>query len=464
MGVDDSPSFRDLDDFFLQSQARIWLGEVLHTRFDEQISICDLLADGELLFEVSKALWNMLLIKYIELKSNRSCMFVPVDTRKSSGRYRPYSNVDSFLKVCKVMGLSGVDLFSPSDVVEKKDTRKVCVCIRSLSTKARAKQLNVPDFDIVTNTVPMPTDVVRCIRSSLELSSMSTVKEFCTYRKTRKQEDESYLEEEKNHFSDHSFMDFLYLESGESPDTVDKYALTQSIRYTDTTNRQIDKFAHKPGGDVFPYVNSEKHISVSDMISFRVLTSAPFNDSSCHSCSATESHSSDTTPDSSICRKLPNDVKTYPISRVLHFDFDAPNDVTTLQSSTYDKVQLSAHSWWDDTKPCCSEDQDDVTDNMQEDEACKGSNDKLADPKSIHLFNETRDCRAEDTSNAAHKEHDERTNSYMAPLLKTVAKGTALIGILFLLRLRNERGRKTFGKSTKFYWKSVDISDYLRTE
>ena len=49
-------------------------------------------------FEVSKELWNMLLVKYMELKNFKGRMFIPVDTRKSSGRYRPYSNVDSFLK------------------------------------------------------------------------------------------------------------------------------------------------------------------------------------------------------------------------------------------------------------------------------------------------------------------------------------------------------------------------------
>lgn len=116
----------------------------------------------------------MLLVKYMELKSYKSRMFVPVDTRKRSGRYRPYSNVDSFLKasflkliilfyffltcnlnfifltnllqVCKVIGLNGVDLFSPSDVVEKRNIRKVCICIRSLSMKARSKQLNVSNI------------------------------------------------------------------------------------------------------------------------------------------------------------------------------------------------------------------------------------------------------------------------------------------------------------------------------
>ncbi|KAK6150812.1 hypothetical protein DH2020_015744 [Rehmannia glutinosa] len=66
----------------------------------------------------------------------------PFGSRRSIGRYRPYSNVDSFIKTCKILGLSGIDLFSPSDVVEKRDIRKVCICIRALSKKARSKQLS----------------------------------------------------------------------------------------------------------------------------------------------------------------------------------------------------------------------------------------------------------------------------------------------------------------------------------
>ncbi|KAE9466139.1 hypothetical protein C3L33_01990, partial [Rhododendron williamsianum] len=44
-----STCFRELDRVFLQTQTRIWLGEVLHTRLDGQLNISDLLADGELL-------------------------------------------------------------------------------------------------------------------------------------------------------------------------------------------------------------------------------------------------------------------------------------------------------------------------------------------------------------------------------------------------------------------------------
>lgn len=197
--VDSSPSsaescFRELDDVFLQTQTRIWLGEVLKIRLDEGMNISDLLADGELLFEVSKMVWNMLLEKSVELRQIKAYQS-PLGARKSSGRYKPYSNVDSFLKVCKILGLNGIDLFSPSDVVEKRDIRKVCICIRALSKKARSKQLNVPDFDSVTYTVVMPTDMVGCIRRSLESSqcSISSSSSCHSYKGTRSKRQQKTL-------------------------------------------------------------------------------------------------------------------------------------------------------------------------------------------------------------------------------------------------------------------------------
>ncbi|KAF3967726.1 hypothetical protein CMV_008298 [Castanea mollissima] len=120
--------------------------EVLQIRLEEQMAVSDLLADGELLFEVSKVVWKMLLTNHRELRH-----------------------------ICKILGLTGIDLFSSSDVVEKRDTRKVCMCIRSFSRKARSKHLSVPDFDVVTYTVAMPTDMVGCIRRSWELPKFSVL-------------------------------------------------------------------------------------------------------------------------------------------------------------------------------------------------------------------------------------------------------------------------------------------------
>ncbi|KAH6832355.1 hypothetical protein C2S53_007215 [Perilla frutescens var. hirtella] len=172
-------SFRELDEVFLQTQTRLWLGELLNTRLDEDLPLPDLLQDGEILFQVSKVVWDLLMTKCMELRHLKH-KYGPFGSKKSSGRYRPYSNVDSFLKVCKILGLSGIDLFSPSDVVEKKNIRKVCICIRALSKKARSKQLSAPDFDMVIYSVTMPTDMVGVIRRSLE-SPQCTVSSSSSY-------------------------------------------------------------------------------------------------------------------------------------------------------------------------------------------------------------------------------------------------------------------------------------------
>ncbi|KAI7743542.1 hypothetical protein M8C21_000741 [Ambrosia artemisiifolia] len=444
----------------------------------------------------------MLLVKYMELKNYKARMFVPVDTRKSIGRYRPYSNV------CKVMGLSGVDLFSPSDVVEKRNTRKV------------------PDFDIVTSTVAMPTDAVRCIRRSLELSSMSNVttgqRKHASLKSRQKtsfasdiQEEEPYLEEsdeENSQFSETSYVDFLYLETGESPDTADKCALTQSIQQSDASNRELSKLAHSPVSVLLQYVNSENQLDET-LSMCRVWRKLP--------------HNAESSPTSSV------------LGRVLDFDFDAKSesdDLATLESATYDKLsglcnqpelqdlERSSDSfsqWGDeyDTKSCCSVDQDheslnktekdlghslvsvkdDVTniaDSMQESVAGKESNDKLMkidDPKSTDnindvfddpggvKFTERYDSCAEDSNTASKDERlddslakadtDEKNDtrafntekklSYVAPLLKTVAKGTALIGILFLLHFRNSRSPRN---TSQIHWKSIGVGLPKRKE
>ncbi|KAL5209675.1 hypothetical protein ABZP36_005298 [Zizania latifolia] len=168
-------SFREVDDAFLQTQTKIWLGEVLHLRFDEAVIVADLLADGELLFQVSKVLWNRLLRKNKEqLKQSKVYIYERTSSGKSNGKYMPYPKVDSFLKICQILGLAGIDLFTPSDVVEKRNVRKVCMCIRSLSKKAWMMHLNVPDFDVVTRTIAMPNYIVGGIRRSLEQPQCSS--------------------------------------------------------------------------------------------------------------------------------------------------------------------------------------------------------------------------------------------------------------------------------------------------
>ncbi|KAK9691688.1 hypothetical protein RND81_09G212300 [Saponaria officinalis] len=167
-------NFRELDDAFLQTQTRIWLGEVLKIRLDEEMDISDILADGKLLSELSEVLSTMLPTLRVDATQSKTNEWKSFVSSKSTQRYMPYYNVGSFLKMCKNLGLDGIDLFTPSDVVEKRNTRKVCMCIRSLSKKARSKELNVPDFDSVTCTLTMPTNMVECIRKSLEMSQSNS--------------------------------------------------------------------------------------------------------------------------------------------------------------------------------------------------------------------------------------------------------------------------------------------------
>eukprot|EP00250_Pteridium_aquilinum_P016838 c23316_g2_i2 orf=136-1638(+) len=168
--------FRETDGEFLKQQARIWLEAVLGERFDKETSLADVLVDGEILLRVSTVIRN-LLRKHADADGepvSPKSMFPEASFYgKHSGKYLPYSNVDSFLKVCQKLGLTGVDLFSPPDVVEKKDIRRVCSCIRALSKKARARHiLEVPEFDYVTHSsVSMPREFVGSLRDSLRQAS-----------------------------------------------------------------------------------------------------------------------------------------------------------------------------------------------------------------------------------------------------------------------------------------------------
>eukprot|EP00250_Pteridium_aquilinum_P024593 c29307_g1_i1 orf=213-1526(+) len=153
--------FRELDVEFLQKQARIWLEAVVGERYDQNTSLPGLLADGEILRKVSSKIWEFIQ-KHADKDSTFTGSLFPEASSngKLSGRYLPYSNIDAFLKVCQKLGLTGVDLFSPPDVVEEKDIRRVCLCIRALSQKARARNVKVPNFDYVTHNEVIPTGIV----------------------------------------------------------------------------------------------------------------------------------------------------------------------------------------------------------------------------------------------------------------------------------------------------------------
>lgn len=181
-------SYRELDVEFLTKQARIWLEAVLGHRFDQETSLADLLADGEILDKVALVVRTLLQRNEDwEPTSPKSLLPEASFYGKHSGKYLPYANVDGFLKICQKLGLTGVDLFSPPDVVEKKDIRSVCLCIRTLSKKARARQLRVPNFDYVSHTVPMPTEFVDGLRKSLKKASSPSVSKGSENKETPRQ-------------------------------------------------------------------------------------------------------------------------------------------------------------------------------------------------------------------------------------------------------------------------------------
>jgi LysM repeat protein len=193
-----SVSFRDSDVEFLQTQAREWLEAMLGEKLEQEgRTLAEILANGAILYRVSQLMKELIRTKLGNNKNNNniapsdilhspgsSKMLASPDIvvskgSKNSQMYLPYSYVEAFLKVSKDMvGLLDVDLFNPSDAVDMKDIRRVCVCLRRLSKKARAQQLPVPDFDNVAQTMTtpihklaMPTEFVHGLKESLQKSA-----------------------------------------------------------------------------------------------------------------------------------------------------------------------------------------------------------------------------------------------------------------------------------------------------
>nr|DAD39423.1 TPA_asm: hypothetical protein HUJ06_013746 [Nelumbo nucifera] len=130
-------SFRELDDVFLQTQTRIWLGEVLHTRMDEGTTIADLLADGEILFQVSKVVWKLLLTKCIELRYSTAYIYEPIAYGKGRRRYTHYSKVDSFLKEFTIACLCSTNDPWSASCPWLQSTERKPLCVESVHSKTK---------------------------------------------------------------------------------------------------------------------------------------------------------------------------------------------------------------------------------------------------------------------------------------------------------------------------------------
>lgn len=114
---------------------------------------------GLKVFQVSKVVWKLLSVKHVELahiKLYQSSLFLLRRTSRATRLI--HSNVDSFMHNCKPLGLTDVELFSPSDVVEKRYIQNICMCIPSFSNHAISLNTNVPTLYIVPCLVATPKD------------------------------------------------------------------------------------------------------------------------------------------------------------------------------------------------------------------------------------------------------------------------------------------------------------------
>ncbi|CAM6083882.1 unnamed protein product [Calypogeia fissa] len=166
-------NFREHDVEFLQKQAKIWLESVLGEKYGDR-NFGELISNGNILYRVSKHIIREMTGASPGPPEMSPRSFSQLsEVGKNSGKYLPYANVDSFLKACKKIGMSDIELFTPPDAVEGKDLRRVCTSLRTLARKARAQHIRVPDFEDVNRPLPMPKQKIEGIKDTLRHSHSS---------------------------------------------------------------------------------------------------------------------------------------------------------------------------------------------------------------------------------------------------------------------------------------------------
>ncbi|KAJ7540136.1 hypothetical protein O6H91_10G002300 [Diphasiastrum complanatum] len=118
--------FRELDNEYLQNRSKEWLEAVLGERIDGSQGLADILADGNILYRISKVIKELIRDSGGEATFPKLLSWVAAIEGKQNSKYVPYSNVDSFLKL--------------------------------------------PDFDDMLYTFHMPSETVGGIRAHLEQS------------------------------------------------------------------------------------------------------------------------------------------------------------------------------------------------------------------------------------------------------------------------------------------------------
>ncbi|GJP42073.1 hypothetical protein CLOM_g1665 [Closterium sp. NIES-68] len=135
-------------DGILEVRVRNWLEAVLKENIPPNTAIADCLADGMILSRLTE------LLSPFRPKGagNNQRQQQQQQQQQQQGwgtksKWDAMILTDNFLTMCKEFGLSAIDLFTSTDVVEKKGTRRVCLCIRALALRLRAAGILAIDFE-----------------------------------------------------------------------------------------------------------------------------------------------------------------------------------------------------------------------------------------------------------------------------------------------------------------------------
>eukprot|EP00898_Chlorokybus_atmophyticus_P002478 jgi/Chlat1/3230/Chrsp22S03511 len=133
---------------FLLRRSRWWLEATLNQDFGSTDDFATLIQDGTILQQVAKGL------KRMRTQPNiiKSAAFGKRE-KNAPGGFMNYARASDFTIVCQEFGVNDVELCSSADIVDKRNTRRVCTCIRLLAKNALEQGLDVLDFDEVSGRV-----------------------------------------------------------------------------------------------------------------------------------------------------------------------------------------------------------------------------------------------------------------------------------------------------------------------
>ncbi|CAI5531687.1 unnamed protein product [Closterium sp. Naga37s-1] len=133
-------------DGILEIRVRNWLEAVLKEKLPPDTALADTLADGMILSRLTDIL-SPFAPKGAGINQRQQQQQQQQQGWGTKIKWDAMTFTDNFLTMCKAFGLSAIDLFTSTDVVEKKGTKRVCLCIRALALKLRAAGILAIDFE-----------------------------------------------------------------------------------------------------------------------------------------------------------------------------------------------------------------------------------------------------------------------------------------------------------------------------